>query len=111
MLAVDDGVDDRVECQVARAGERLLFLGVAQQHMEEFVAQQRLDMVLGGAVRRDKAGIDQQARPRLAGHRGRRHRGAQLRGRNAQQRANRERVLVDQFMHDPLQAGGIEFHA
>ena len=56
------------------AGEGLALLGVAQQDVQELVAEQRLDLGVGAAVLADEVEVDQQPRPLLAGHRQRRHR-------------------------------------
>jgi hypothetical protein len=47
---VDDGVDDGVECEIVQRRDQSVVLGVVQEHMQEFVADERFDMAISPAV-------------------------------------------------------------
>ena len=73
-------------------------LGVAQQHMQEFVTDNRLDVLIGTAVFLQERQIHEQPRTRLASDR---ERGDGLREfhlQHFQYRTHRERVLFDEFL-------------
>ena len=47
---MDDGIDHRVEREVARRCQRALVLRVAEEDVQELVADHGLDVIVGGAV-------------------------------------------------------------
>ena len=62
--AMDDGIDHRVEREVARQSERALVLRVTQEDVQELVAD--LDVIVGGAVLFHEPQIDEHPWPMLA---------------------------------------------
>ena len=94
---MDDGIDHRVERKVARRCQRALVLRVAEQDVQELVADHGLDVVVGGAVLFHERQIDEQPRPLLARDRHGRHALGELDLQDFQYGANGERVLVDEL--------------
>ena len=73
-------------------------LGVAQQHMQEFVTDNRLDVLIGTAVFLQERQIHEQARTRLAGDRQCRDGLGEFHLQHFQYRTHRERILFDEFL-------------
>ena len=61
---MDDRVDDRIDRQVLGRRQCGEALGMPQQHVQELVADDGLDVRLGAAVFADECQVHEQPRPR-----------------------------------------------
>ena len=108
---MDDGVDHGVQRQVLGQRERAGALGVAQQHVQELVADHGLHVGLGGAVLAQEVRVHQQPGSIATAHRECRH----LRGEHdiedLQQRAAGEGILVDELGHEGAEPRFADLHA
>ena len=104
---MDDGVDDGVDREMFGLRQRGEALGMPQQHVQELVADERLDVLLGAAVCADKGEVHQEPRTRLARDGQRRHGVGELHAEHLQHGADGERVLVDQLPVDIVKVPGV----
>ena len=104
---MDDGVDDRVDREMFGRRQRGEALGMPQQHVQELVADERLDMLLGAAVCADEGEVHQEPRMRLARDGERRHGVGELDAEDLQHGADGERVLVDQLPIQMAKVSGV----
>jgi hypothetical protein len=79
-------------------GHAPFVFGVPQQDMQEFVNDDRLDLLVGMAVLLQERKIDQQSRLLLAGYSERRNGIGELQVENFQYSPYRKRILIDQFL-------------
>ena len=82
-------------------------LGMPQQHVQELVADDGLDMRFGAAVLADERQVHEQPRPLLARDGQRRHGVGELHAQHLQHGADGERVLVDQLPVDVVKVPGV----
>mgnify|MGYP000885808934 CR=1 FL=1 len=101
---MNDRVNHRIECEVLGRSDRAHLLCVSQQHMQEFVAEDGLDLVVVAALLLDEIQVDQQCRPVLTRHGERRHLVAEADFADPQHRSDGEGVLVDEFLYETSQA-------
>ena len=104
---MDDGVDDRIDREMLGPRQRGEALGMPQQHVQELVADDGLDVLLGAAVFADEGEVHEEPRTRLARDGERRHRVGELHAEHLQHGADGERVLVDQLPVDVVKVAGV----
>ena len=103
---MDDGVHHRVEGEVQLRRELLEALGVGEEHVQELVAEHRLDLRVGLAVAGHEVEVHEQPRPRLASDGEGGHLVGELDRGDLQDGPDREGVLVHDLLEDGLQILG-----
>ena len=109
--AVDDVVDDRVQCQVGGRITGLVFAGVVEQDVQKLVHYQGLDLGLLLAVEADELEVHQQPGPFLVeGNRQGRHGIGELDACHREDPVAGEGALLDEVLQDRLEVIAVDVH-